>query len=183
MLHDGLVCNDTNYRSRHLFRIGVMTAQNTHLLPFWLIVHRVIEDQETWYNGLPGTRDALGADQWFHVLPKVQLPTLRYFRWRSGSLIQKLRQSRKADLLANHTQQTTQGLPFFALGQPQQYDHKVLPLALAEAGTKELCKLTQLIIQADNRLGHGFLSGVRFPQTYYPGLAMPFDLNFVKVQR
>jgi hypothetical protein len=40
-----------------------------------------------------------------------------------------------------------------------------------------------LLTKAYNRLGHGFSSGSRFRQTYYPGLAMPFYSNSVKVQR
>jgi hypothetical protein len=67
--------------------------------------------------------------------------------------------------------------------QPQQYDDKVLPLALAKAGTKDFGKLTQLLRKAYNWLRHGFSSGFRLWQTYYPGLAMPFYSDPVKVQR
>jgi hypothetical protein len=139
-------------------------------------MHRVIENQEACYYGLLGTPDALwllsfetamfGTDQWFHALPKVQQPALCYFGWRP--LVQKPRESRKTDLFPNHTQQATQGLPFFAFDQPQQYDHKVLPLALTEAGMKDLYKLTQWLTKTYNWLGHGFSSGFRFHKPIIP---------------
>jgi len=142
-------------------------------------MHRVIEDQETCNDSLVGTPDALrlcrfetamfDLNQCFHALPKVEQPAVRHFGWRPVPLVQKPRKSRKTDPFANHTSQTAQGLPFLAFDQPQQYDHKVLPLALAKAGTKDFCKLTQLLRKAYNWLRHGFSSGFRLWQTYYPG--------------
>ena len=46
-------------------------------------------------------------------------------------------------------------------------------LALAEAGTEDFGKLTQLLRKAYNWLRHGFSLGFRLWQTHYPGLAMP----------
>src|SRR5215211_4851604 len=115
-----------------------MIAQTAHPSPFRLVMQRVIEDQETCHHSLLGTTDALrlsrsetrmfSPDQSFHALPKVQQPALCHFDWRPRPLVQKPRKPRETDLFTNHAQQAAHGLAFLTFDQPQQYDHKVLPL-------------------------------------------------------
>jgi hypothetical protein len=50
---------------------------------------------------------------------------------------------RPAGLFAHHGPQSTQGSSPLTLDQAQEYDHKVLPLALTEAGAKELDELAR----------------------------------------
>ena len=83
-------------------------------------------------------------------------------------------------MFANHSQQTAHSLPLVAFDQPQQYNQKVLPLALTEVETKVFSKLTQLLRKAYNWLGHDISLGFRFPQTCYPDLDMPFYSNSIK---
>jgi hypothetical protein len=45
-----------------LDRVGKMTAHAAHFSPFWLLMHRVVEDQETCHHGLLGTPDSLGLE-------------------------------------------------------------------------------------------------------------------------
>jgi hypothetical protein len=176
-----------------LVRVGVMIAQTTHFLPFRLVMHRVIEDQATCNDSLFGTPDALRLcrfettmfelDPCFDALSKVEQPALCHFGWRPVPLLQKPRKTRKTDLFADHAQQAAHGLAFFTFDQPPTVRSQSTSLAFAETGTEDFYKLTQLLRKTYNWLRHGFSSGFRFPQTYYPGLAMPSYSDSVKVQR
>ena len=80
-------------------------------------------------------------DRHFHLLPKPAQPGSRPFSRRPLPTAEEPRQSTQTGLFAHHVQQSTQGSSSLTLDQTQEYDHKVLPLALTETGAKELGEL------------------------------------------
>ena len=143
----------------------VVPTHAAHLPPFRLAVHRIVKDQVTGHKGCLWTSlpfrtqrslaDMFGLHGRLHLLPKTAQPDGHDPIGRPGPAAQKTRQATQADCLCDTAQESGEGTSLFAFHQPQQYDHKVRPLAPAEARAKGLQKLAQSVGKAYNRLGHG----------------------------
>jgi hypothetical protein len=176
-----------------LDRIEKMTAQAIHFSPFWLLMNRVVQDQETCHYGLLGTPDPYRLfgfqvsmfclDLPFQSLSKVAHPSPSSFFWRPGPLVQKPRKTRKADPLTNHSQQSAHRFPFFAFHQPQEYDHEVHPLTLTETGTVDVYILAQWLRKAYNWFGQASPPGFGSRQTTISGIYTMFSIQVLSMQR
>jgi site-specific DNA recombinase len=162
-----------------LLSARVMPPQAAHLPPLGFGMHRIVKDQVTCHHSRPRTSptlrplspltDVFGLDQRLHLPPETDQPDSRYLSRRPWPAAQKTREPRQADLLPNTPQQLLERASSFTFHQPQQYRHKVLPLALAETSIEALKKLAQHVGKTYNRFGHGLPLGYwRVGAYHYP---------------